>query len=153
MVVPSRTAAWNRRGRGQARFGDSEPLQKHQCRLAATVRHRAGQEFACGREIAVSIGLETAVQQFVRLPLSLGKRATRPLDVRAGAPVAALEKRHPGPDVDCLFVLSFEIVVQAGKEKPLDQRIAIRLSGSITGRRGAQRLGHLGQMSTEARLL
>ena len=43
-----------------------------------------------------------------------------------------------------------EVVVEPGEEKPLDQRIAIRVGGRVTGRRSAQRLCHYW---LEARLL
>jgi hypothetical protein len=56
--------------------------------------------------------------------------------------MAALQKRHSGPDIDGLLVPAFEVVVKSGKQEPFDQRIAIRIGGPITGRRGAQRLGH-----------
>ena len=85
------------------------------------------------------------MQQLVRFPLLLGQRTAGALDIRAGASMATLEKRHPRPDIDGLFVSAFEVVVEPGKEQPLDQRIAIRVGGPITGRRGAQRLGHARQ--------
>ena len=93
------------------------------------------------------------MQRLVRFPLLLGKGAASALDVRASPSMAALEKRHPGPDIDGLFVLAFEVVLEPGKEEPLDQRIAIRVGGPITGRRGAQRLGHETADDREARLL
>ena len=67
--------------------------------------------------------------------------------------MAALEERHTRPDVHRLFESPFEVVVEPGEEKPLDQRLAIRrIGGRLTARRGAQRLGHAA-MGTEARLL
>ena len=82
------------------------------------------------------------MQQFVRLPLPLGQRPAGAFDIRAGAPMAALEEGDPRPDVDGLLVSAFEVVVEPGQEQPLDQRIAIRIGGPITARCGAQRLGH-----------
>ena len=139
--------------RGVPCLGDAESLQKHQRRLAAAVGHRPCQQLARVGEIPGAERLQAAMQQFLRFPLLLGKRTASALDVRTGPPVAALEKRHPGPDIDGLFVSAFEVVVETGQQEPFDQRIAIRVGGPITGRRGAQRLGHEAADVTEARLL
>jgi len=69
------------------------------------------------------------MEKLLCFALLLGERTAGTLDVRAGPSMAALEKRDSGPDVDGLFVSAFEVVIQPGKQKPLDQRIAIRIGG------------------------
>ena len=140
-----------RRGRLTG-LGNAEPLQEHQRRFAAAGGGRASQQLARIGQIAGPIRLQATMQQFVRFPLPFGERSACPLDICARAAVAALEKRHTRPDVHGLFESPFEVVVEPGEEKPLDQRLAIRVGGRLTARRGAQRLGHAA-MGTEARLL
>ena len=142
-----------RRCRGKPRLRNPEPLEEHERGLASSVGNGACQEIAGSTEIAASVRIEASVHEFVGLPLPLRERASRPFDVRASTAMATLEERDPGPDVDGLFVLPFEVVVEPGKQEPLDQRVAIRLGGFLTGRRVAQRLCHLWQLSSEARLL
>ena len=76
---------------------------------------------------------DAALQQLLGLPLPLGQRAARPLDVRAGARVAAIEKQRARPDVDRVLVVRGEVVIEAGEQQLLDLRVAIRV------RRGVER--------------
>ena len=62
------------------------------------------------------------------LALPLRLRATRPLDVGAGAAMPALQKRHARPDGDRLFVLSGEIMIESREEQLLDTRLSLGIS-------------------------
>ena len=59
------------------------------------------------------------------LALPLGLRAARPLDVGARAIVMPIEKQHARPEVDGLFVVAGEVLVEAGEQELLDPRVAI----------------------------
>jgi hypothetical protein len=86
------------------------------------------------------------MQQLVRLALALGLRAPRPIDVRAGPGVPAIEKQDASPDVDGLFVIAGEVSIQTDEEELLDSRVALvpfeRVSGGSVGR---QRVRHRGR--------
>ena len=87
---------------------------------------------------------DTAMEQFLGLALQLGQRATSPLDVGTSPWVTTIEKERPRPDVDRLFVLGREIVIEAGQEELLDLRVPIQLPSSVVRvrRTGRQRIGH-----------
>ena len=85
---------------------------------------------ASPRVAAVERG-HAALQQFLGLPLPLGERAARPIDVRARAGVAAVEKQRARPDVDGEFVVGGEVMVEAGEQQLLDFGIAIRVRRGI----------------------
>ena len=57
--------------------------------------------------------------------LLLRLRAARAIDVGAGAIVIAIEKEHPGPEVDRLLELTGEIVIEAGDQQILDPGVVI----------------------------
>jgi hypothetical protein len=80
------------------------------------------------------------MQQFLRLALPLGDRASRALDVRAGTVVIALEKHHARPDVDRVLVFSREVMIETGDEQLFDARGAI---GIVRG--GIWRAGGIAQ--------
>lgn len=67
--------------------------------------------------------------------LPLGLCATRPLDVGAGSTVVTIEEQDARPQVDGLFVLGGEILIEAREQQLLD-------SGVPLG--AAQRLGRSG---------
>src|SRR5258706_16127409 len=69
------------------------------------------------------------MQQFLRLALPLGNRASRALDVGPGAVVVALEKDDARPDVDGLFVVSGEVMIESGDKEFFDARGAIAIVG------------------------
>ena len=53
-----------------------------------------------------------AMQQLFALPLPLGQRAPRAIDVGAGPRMAAVEKEDARPDVDRVLVTAGEVVVE-----------------------------------------
>ena len=55
--------------------------------------------------------------------LLLGLRAARAIDVSAGPIVAAIEEQHAGPEIDGLFELAREIVIETRDEEILDSRL------------------------------
>lgn len=63
---------------------------------------------------------DAGLQQLLGFALTLRDRTTRPFDVRSGARVIAIEEQHAGPDADCEFVLTAEIMVEAGEKQVLD---------------------------------
>ena len=85
----------------------------------------ARQQVACALDVACLVGIEAAVQQFLRLALPLGNRASRAVDVGARPIVIALEKDDARPDIDGLFVISGEVVIETGDEKFFDARRAL----------------------------
>ena len=68
------------------------------------------------------------MQQLVALALLLGQRVARALDIGTRAPVAAFEKRDPRPDVDRLFVVTAEILIETRQQEFLDARGTIGLA-------------------------
>ena len=72
------------------------------------------------------------MQQFLRLALPLGNRASRAIDVGARAIVVALEKDYTRPDIDGLFVISGEVVIESG-ERSSSMRVARSRSSDGAG--------------------
>ena len=72
------------------------------------------------------------------------RRASRPFDVRPGTRMAAIQKQRPRPDVDRLFVLAGEIMVETPEEELFDLRIAIGIRRAFerAGTVGTKRVGH-----------
>ena len=87
---------------------------------------------------------DAVVQQLLGLALPLGQRAARPLDVGARARMAAIEEQRARPDVDRLFVLGGEVVIEAEQQQLLDLRIAIRVRRAVERAFGigAKRIRH-----------
>ena len=81
------------------------------------------------------------MQQLLGFPLTLGDRLPRPFDVRASAIVIAVEKDDARPDVDGLFVVFCEVMIEAGDEKFFDARRALGI-GLWRLRIGALRIRH-----------
>jgi glutamate formiminotransferase len=95
---------------------------------------------------------QAAVQQLVAVPLTLGNRAAGAFDVGARAGVAAVDKEHPRPDVDRLFVLIGEVVGQPGEQQRFDARVAVTIrdvspSGLTVG---SKRVCHLDERVASA---
>ena len=74
---------------------------------------------------------DAGLEQLLRLTLALGERAARAIDVGASPRVAAIEEQRARPDVDGLFVLRGEVVIEAGEQQLLDLRIAIAVGRAI----------------------
>ena len=74
---------------------------------------------------------DAVLQQLLRLALPFGLGAAGALDVGARAVVMALEKDDARPDVDGLFVLRGEIVIEADQQELFDLRVAIRVRRGI----------------------
>ena len=86
------------------------------------------QQFACPLQIARLIGRDPLVQTLFGFALPLGKRAARAFDVRTGAAMATFEKGHARPDIDRLFVITTEVVVETGQQQLFDTRGAFGLA-------------------------
>jgi hypothetical protein len=67
------------------------------------------------------------VHERFRNALTFGLRAARAIDVSTRPIVGAIEKQHPGPEVDGLFEFAGEVVIEAGHEQMLDPRFVCRL--------------------------
>ena len=79
-------------------------------------------------------GRDAVLQQLFGLALPLGQRAARAFDVGAGTRVVAIEKQRARPDVDRLFVLAGEVVIEAGEQQLLDLGFAIRFRHGLVAR-------------------
>ena len=102
------------------------------------------QQAPCFASVAAAERRGAVVQQFLGLPLPLGQRAARPLDVRARAGMAAIEKQRARPDVDGVLVLRGEVVIETGEEQLFDFGVAIRVRRGARAsgcRVGAKRIG------------
>ena len=62
-------------------------------------------------------GCNTGVQQRLRFSDPFGDRRPRPVDVRAGPRVAAIQKQHPCPDVDGSLQPSPNVVIEIRQEQ------------------------------------
>lgn len=85
----------------------------------------ARQQVARTFDLSGFVRLEAAMQELLRLALTLRDGLARAIDVRAGTIVIAVEKDDARPDVDRLFVFSREVVIQTGNEKCFDARRAL----------------------------
>ena len=74
------------------------------------------------------------LEQLFPFALPFGDGAARPLDVGAGPRVAAVQEQDPRPDTDCQFVLSAEIMVEAGEEQLLDSRFTSGVTSTYLDR-------------------
>jgi hypothetical protein len=105
-------------------------LQEHQSGFVrATLLNGPRQEFPRVLQIARLIGRYAVVQQLLGFTLAFGKGAAGPLDVRARTSMSALEERDACPDVDRLFVIAAEVVIEARQQQVLDARGAIGVAG------------------------
>src|SRR5207247_4273925 len=98
----------------------------------------------CLFRVAAMKSGDAGLQELLRLALALGERASRPFDVRPGTGMAAIQKQRPRPDVDRLFVLAGEIMVETPEEELFDLRITIGILRAIERARpvGTKRIGH-----------
>ena len=74
------------------------------------------------------------------LALQLGLRAARALDIGARAIVVAIEKQHARPEVDGLFVLTGEVLVEPGEEQLLDAGVTLGVAQRLV-ERASDRIG------------
>jgi hypothetical protein len=74
------------------------------------------------------------LQGFLGASLSLHNRATGPVNVASSARVAPVEKQHPRPEVNGVFVLTEKIAIQ-----PIDQEVVH--AAVLPGARGISRIG------------
>ena len=74
---------------------------------------------------------DAGVQQLFRFAKLLGERAAGTVDVGSRPGMAPIEKQHPRPDVDRLFVPCREVMVQPGKQQLFDLRIAIGIGHAV----------------------
>jgi hypothetical protein len=120
------------RGRSRRGIHAVEPLEHRERiferRPAVDGRLQQSPRFSC---IATAERRRAAVQQFLRLPLALGERAARALDVRPRAGMAAVEKQRACPDVDGELVVRGEVMVESGEEEVFDSGVAIRVGGRV----------------------
>ena len=77
--------------------------------------------------------VQTAVQQLLGLALTLGDRLARPIDVGASAIVIPVEENDARPDIDRLFVVFREVMIEAGDEKFFDARRALGIGVRFIG--------------------
>ena len=108
---------------------DTEPIDPFQHALGIVLRRaaveRVGDEAASTGDIASLKRLNPLMKDRLRLPLQLGLRAARAIDIRTRAIVVPIEEQHARPEVDRLFVLTEEVLVEPGKEQLLDARITL----------------------------
>jgi hypothetical protein len=83
------------------------------------------QQRAGPHHLALVERVETLVNERLGNALLLGLRAAGAVDVSAGAVVRPVEKQHARPEIDGLFVLTREVVIEAGHEQMLDPRLVI----------------------------
>ncbi len=89
-------------------------------------------EAARERHIALVKRLDALMKNSFGFALPLGLGAPRPLDVGAGAAVVPIEEQDARPEIDGLFVLIGEILIEARKQQLLDSCVPLG---------AAQRLG------------
>jgi hypothetical protein len=122
--------------------GSVQPVEEQQRRVAGpALLHRSRQQVARRRDVTGIVGVDPGVDEFLALALLLGEGTARPLDVRAGTAVAALEEDDAGPDVDRLLIAAGEILIEAGEEQLFDAGIAVRIGGRAACT-GWERIGH-----------
>ena len=116
-----------------------ESVQQRKRFVAAGVTLDCRREELPGRRpIAAAERRSAGVHELVSFALFLGNRTSRPLDVRTGGQVPAVEEEDPHPYVDSELVLAGEIMVQTGKEKLFDPGVAFpirRVSRPIRAKR------------------
>ena len=103
-----------------------DPIQ-HPLRIVSrrAAIERVGDESAGAGDIAGLERLDALMQHRLRLPLQLGLRTARAIDIGPRAIVMPIEEQDARPEIDRLFVLAEEILVEPGKKQLLDARIAI----------------------------
>jgi hypothetical protein len=103
-----------------------DPIQ-HPLRivLRRAAVERVGNEAASAGDIAGLKRRNPLMKDGLRLPLQLGLRAARAVDIRTRAIVVPIEEQHARPEVDGLFVLTEEVLVEPGKEQLLDAGITL----------------------------
>ena len=124
-----------------------QPLEQQRGRVAApALRHGLGQQPAGQQHIAGVERRPATVHHLLRLALPFGQRTAGALDVRAGLAVAPLQEGDTGPDVDRLFVLSREIVIEPRQQELLDTGGALAFVD--VGRRSLRRSRPLAEALT-----
>src|SRR5512147_1862899 len=97
-----------------------EPLEKELRRVAVSAAiDGAGQQRSRREEITGVVGGHAFLYERLDFALAFGHEPARAIDIRLGAAVSAIEKRHPGPDVDRLLVAAGKILIEASQEQPL----------------------------------
>ena len=84
------------------------------------------------------------MQDLLGLALALGKSIAGALDIRTCPCLAPIQEQHARPDVDRLFVVAGEVVIEALEEKLLDASVAVGTGEGVrcAGRRAVKRLRH-----------
>ena len=105
---------------------------------------RLGNQLAGFDRFAAIEGGDSTLQQLLGLPVTLGQRGARALDVGASPIVPALEKDDPRPDVDGLLELARKILIETREKELLDPGFAVGLAWLARGLGwfGAQRIRH-----------
>src|SRR5438105_3688091 len=121
-------------GIGTEWIGDADAIEQHQRAVARrALTDRACQQFARGLDITSFVRVQAAVQELLGLALTLGDRLARPIDVGASAIVIPVEENDARPDIDRLFVVFREVMIEAGDEKFFDARRALRIGVRLIG--------------------
>jgi hypothetical protein len=79
-------------------------------------------------------GGDAVVEQFLGFAQPFGERRSGALDIGARPRVAAIQEQCARPDVDRLFVLGREVVIEADQQQLLDLRVAFRAGRAVRGR-------------------
>ena len=107
----------------------TEPIDAIQHPLRVVSRRapieRVGDEAASAGDIAGLKRLDALMQHRFRLPLQLGLRTARAIDIGPRPIVMPIEEQDARPEVDGLFVLAEEILVEPGKKQLLDAGITL----------------------------
>jgi hypothetical protein len=91
-----------------------------------------GDEASSQGHVALVKRLDALMKNSLRLALPLGLRTPRTLDIRASAAVVPIEEQDTRPEIDRLFVLIGEVLIETGKQQLLDSCVSLG---------AAQRLG------------
>jgi hypothetical protein len=111
------------RGIEAAAFKAIHSIEEHQRFVAGcALLDRTGQQVAGALDVSSLERIEPPVQQFLRFALPFSNRLPCALDVGTGAIMIAIQKRDARPDVDRLFVIFCEVMIEPGDEKFLDAR-------------------------------
>ena len=122
VTAPRRALRAPARGRRHRVFavGHLEPLDPvlHRPRfvMRAATRDRSGKQRPRLGHVTAVTGCNTGVQQRLGFPDPFGDRRPRPVDVRPGPRVGAIQEQHPCPDVDGALQPSPNVVIETRQQ-------------------------------------
>jgi hypothetical protein len=123
---------WRRCGR----LCNAKPLDAIEHALRVVERrpplNGVGDEAPSEGHVALVKRFDALMKNSLRLALPLGLGAPRTLNVGASAAVVPIQEQDTRPEIDRLFVLIGEVLIEASKQQLLDSRVPLG---------AAQRLG------------